>query len=95
MSIETVPMYRVVCDEPNCGESAQEGDYYAWIDASDALQEASDADWTTRHPYLHLCPEHGRRTVCMGEGDDCPRRDVTEAADGWVYCPDHIAEGES
>ncbi len=91
--IQEVTMYRVVCDEPGCEVPAQdETDYYAWADPGSAVDGAMDGEWIVRDG-LHLCPEHGSRKVCMGDDEQCPRRDVTEADDGWMYCPGHIAEG--
>jgi len=93
MSVKTVTMYRVQCDEPGCEDSPQEGgDYYAWADHGAAYDEAMGGDWTIRDG-LDLCPEHGRRTVCMGDDEQCARRDVSEADDGWMYCPDHKDQG--
>lgn len=89
--IREVTMYRVECDEPACDESPHE-EHYAWLQDGVALDEAVNADWTVR-PGLHLCPEHAGRTVCMGNDETCARRDVTEADDGWMYCPEHIEEG--
>lgn len=93
MSTQTATMYRVVCDAPDCDSSPQDGgDYYAWADAGAAYDEAIGGDWVIR-PGLDLCPEHGHRTVCMGNDEECPRRDVSEAGDGWMYCPEHIEQG--
>lgn len=93
MSIKTVEMYRLVCDEPGCEASPQDGgDYFAWADRGSAYDDAAYGFWTIR-PNLDLCPDHGSRTVCMGDDEQCPRRDVSEAEDGWMYCPDHISQG--
>ena len=65
MSIQEVTMYRVVCDEPGCEASAQDGsDYYAWAH-SDAgpYEDAADADWQVT-PDGDYCPDH------RGDGDD-------------------------
>ena len=60
MSLEQVPMYRVICDR--CGTSAQEdGDYYAWADAEQA--EADADDWLLNDGG-HWCPG------CVIAGDD-------------------------
>lgn len=94
MSLLAVTMYRVVCDEPGCNASPQDqSDYFAWADSGTPYDDAAGADWTIR-PNFDLCPEHGHRTVCMGADEECPRRDeLAEADDGWLYCPDHLAEG--
>lgn len=87
-------MYRVVCDRDGCEEHPHHNDYYAWAEVGEALDEAINAEWYIRGGgTLALCPEHGYRTVCMGDVEDCPRRDVTEADDGWMYCPEHRHEG--
>lgn len=93
MSVVTTTMYRVVCDEEGCDSSPQDhGDYFAWADVGAAYDEANGGDWAIR-PGLDLCPEHGGRTVCMGDDEQCSRRDVSEADDGWMYCPDHREQG--
>lgn len=89
--IKTIEMYHVVCDHDGC-EGHPRGDSYAFADLGAALDDAVDGDWCIRDG-LHLCPEHGYRTVCMGDDEGCPRRDVSEADDGWVYCPAHLHEG--
>ena len=95
MSIKTVEMYRVECDHDGCDEHPHYGDFYAWADEGKAIEEATNAEWYVRGwpVTLTLCPEHGHRTVCMGDDEECPRRDVTEADDGWMYCPEHRGEG--
>jgi hypothetical protein len=92
--IREVTMYRVECDHDGCDTSPQdESDYYAWGDAGFAVDSAIDHGWTIRKG-LHLCPDHGHRTVCMGDDEECPRRDkLAEADDGWMYCPDHVGQG--
>lgn len=89
--IQEVTMYRVVCDQDGCEKSAQDDtEFFCWSDQESARNDAESADWYMRKD-LHLCPDHGYRSVCMH--DECPRRDVTEADDGWPYCPEHISEG--
>jgi hypothetical protein len=55
VSVEQVTMYRVICDR--CGETAQQDDYYAWADFSQALDEARDAEWliTDDGDWCHDC----------------------------------------
>lgn len=94
MSIKEVPMYRVVCDEDGCDASPQDStDYFAWANPGSAIDDAVSADWAVRDG-LHLCEDHGHRTVCMGDDSECPRRDdLAEADDGWMYCPEHLEQG--
>jgi len=55
MSVQQVPMYRVICDR--CGISAHEhGDYYAWTEVEGAEIEADASDWTIEGGN-HLCPD--------------------------------------
>lgn len=56
--IKTVLMYRVVCDEPDCTRSPQDGDYWAWADPTTAEDEARDADWDVTDDGKHYCPDH-------------------------------------
>jgi len=53
MTIQQVPMYRVICDR--CGISAHErGDYYAWTEVEGAEYEADSSDWCIEGGN-HLC----------------------------------------
>jgi hypothetical protein len=45
MSVEEVTMYRVICDR--CGQ-ADDSDYYAWMDDSQALDVARESEWLIR-----------------------------------------------
>ena len=54
MSVNEVTMYRVICDR--CGESAQEGDYWAWESVESAISEASASDWLVNDDG-HWCPD--------------------------------------
>lgn len=94
MSVKTIPMYRVECDEDGCDASPQDdGEFWAWSDDDQAEEDARESDWIVR-PDLHLCRAHGGRNVCMGDDEECPRRDeLTEADDGWMYCPQHVEQG--
>lgn len=57
--IESVTMYRLICDWPGCEESAQEGgDYYAWSDAGAAVDEASGAGWREGCDGSWFCEAH-------------------------------------
>lgn len=43
---ETVTMYRLICDFPDCGACAQEGgEYSAWGEPSSAEMDAEYSDW--------------------------------------------------
>lgn len=93
MSVKTIPMYRVQCDAPGCDASPQEfSDYYAWADSGSAYDDALSGGWTIR-PGLDPLPRAWFPHVCMGSDEECPRRDVSEADDGWMYCPDHVDQG--
>jgi len=91
MSIQTVPMYRVVCDHDGCDASAQDdGEHWAWSDHGYALQEATNRDWYVVHEpgseYVHLCTEHAPRC----RADDCAISLTDNEMDG--YCEDHFPE---
>lgn len=60
MSVREVVMYRVVCDWPGCEASAQDAtDYYAWTDATHALDVTVDADWReSTTGRFHYCLDH-------------------------------------
>lgn len=47
MTIREVTMYKVICD--GCGADAEDGsDYYAWADAWQAQDIATDSEWIAR-----------------------------------------------
>ncbi len=59
MSIEEVPMYRVVCDGPGCAASAQdETDYWGWADSDAAVDDAKNAGWLVTEDGKHYCEDH-------------------------------------
>lgn len=61
MSVVPIRMYRVVCDEPGCEVSAQDGnhyDYYAWVDPEQAEDDALDGDWLVTEDGKHYCTDH-------------------------------------
>jgi hypothetical protein len=69
--ITEVTMYRVVCDKDGCGESAQDdGEYYAFLDAGQAIDEAVSADWyvVTEEDGTQtiLCDDHRPKCGCTG-----------------------------
>ena len=84
--IEEVTMYRVLCDREDCGDSPQDGDYYAWAQRDIALQDAVDADWYVTDKGT-LCMEH--RPKCAEPDCDYPLTDDEHGA----YCQDHAAAG--
>lgn len=86
-----VQCYRLVCQECLNEYEGWNG-WSIFLHAADAVDAATDSDWTVR-PDLVLCSKCGHRKVCMDENNRCARRDLTEADDGWMYCPDHIEQG--
>ena len=67
MTIETVEMYRVVCDR--CGVAADEGrDYYAWHDREGAEDVADASDWLITDDGKHYCDD-----CCEWNDDDDQR----------------------
>lgn len=64
MSITTVTMFRVICN--GCGRSAQDdGEFWAWADADQAVHEATSSEWVDRGDGTHWCT---RCTVCDEDG---------------------------
>jgi hypothetical protein len=86
-----VQCYRIVCQE--CLNEYEDWNGWSiWLHPADAADSAIDSEWTVR-PDLVLCGNCGHRKVCMDEDNKCARRDLTEADDGWLYCPEHIEQG--
>lgn len=57
--IAAVTMYRVVCDEPDCTSSPQDGGgTWAWAHTDTCVDEARDADWAITSDGQHYCPDH-------------------------------------
>lgn len=87
-----VDSWKVVCDE--CRDEFESGDGWTIFgDAGYATESAQGADWLVRKglTLCTLCWE--KNPYCRDEDDECLRRDVSEADDGWLYCPEHIAQG--
>lgn len=86
-----VDSWKVVCQE--CRDEFEDSNGWTlYADQGYAQESAEDADWTVREGLV-LCSSCGHRKVCMDEDRGCVRRDLTEADDGWMYCPDHIEQG--
>jgi len=66
VSLEQVPMWRVVCDR--CGESAQQDEFYAWADHGSAIDEATGHDWLVNDKG-EWCPDC---TIEGPDGEDIP-----------------------
>lgn len=65
MGLETVEMYKVVCDYPDCGVETQEfGEYMAWGDHGAAIDEWVNAEGQF-HEGRALCPSHAK-PFCYG-----------------------------
>lgn len=76
MSLETVPMYRVVCDYDGCKASpSDDGDYVAWSDADGAVYQAEESDWFVGKLDAHFCPAHAP-SWC----DECDERHEDDCA---------------
>ena len=87
--IETVQMYRVVCDNEGCGASPQDGgDYWAWVDPGSALDDATNSDWYVGDGDNHLCRLHAPR--CSAPGCDIALVDAEFGA----FCEDHAPEDQ-
>lgn len=90
--IVRVDSWKVVCHD--CGREGEFGDWTIFGDRWYAIDAAYDADWAVQGDgALVLCADCGHRKVCKDENRACTRRDLAEADDGWMYCPDHIAQG--
>ena len=68
--IQTVTMYRLVCDFPDCEVSAQDGsDYYAWASRDGATVEAQDSDWLHDDDEHWFCDGHPTSWASDFEGE--------------------------
>jgi hypothetical protein len=64
MTLREVPMFRVECDDKSCDASPQDdSEFYAWVEASQASDEAQIAGWYVGE-FGELCEEHAPRCVC-------------------------------
>lgn len=83
MSVKPVTFYRVECDEPDCGRVTQDlGEYAAWGNASDALDQWRDWGGVKTPAGLTYCEEHARGKVC-DEDNDHDTADLAETPDGF------------
>lgn len=87
--IETVTMYKVVCDVDGCDKSTGDlsGDYIAWGDAAQAANDWAYAGGavTDDKEEQHFCPSHANR-VCLecrhvGDPDYIDAHDMCRACD--------------
>lgn len=64
MSVKETSYYSVVCDYPGCTATAQDGDYSAWSDPSQAYEEAVDGEWLILYgdESRDYCPAHTIRS---------------------------------
>lgn len=87
-----VDSWKVVCQE--CHAEFEDGNGWTIFgDHGHAMESASEGDWLVRAD-LTLCSMcSSAKPYCRDENNECVRRDVTEADDGWLYCPDHIGQG--
>lgn len=86
-----VDSWKLVCQD--CCDEFENGEGWSVFAApAYAVDDALDSDWVVREGLV-LCSACRYRAVCMDEDDKCTRRDLTEAEDGWMYCPDHISQG--
>lgn len=82
--IEHVTMYRVICDE--CGASAQDGEYYAWLESGQAWDDADNADWVggaagPRHYCRECVTARHRRIFGIQSGDPSPDHGYGDESD--------------
>lgn len=87
-----IDSWKIVCQECYDGFENHMG-WSIFADHGYAEEQAQDSDWLVRNG-LTLCPScWEKRPCCRDENNECVRRDVTEADDGWLYCPEHIEQG--
>lgn len=87
-----IDSWKIVCQECYDGFENHMG-WSIFADHGYAEEQAQDSDWLVRNG-LTLCPScWKKRPYCRDENNECVRRDVTEADDGWLYCPEHIEQG--
>jgi hypothetical protein len=47
MTTQSAPFYWLTCDAPGCGvKSTEGGEYVAWEDEAQAVDNASDSEWS-------------------------------------------------
>lgn len=74
MTIEHVTMYRVVCDEPDCGISTPDlGDFTAWDEDRAAVDQWEDVEGLAVGGK-HFCPFHAPAHLCDYCGNEYEQR---------------------
>lgn len=88
MSIKSKPYYWVVCDEPGCDATSSDlGDFSAWGDEADAIDEAADWDWEVQVDGKDYCEDH-RRHRC----EDCRVEITREQYDEHELCDECLTK---
>jgi hypothetical protein len=92
MSVKRVDSWMLLCD--GCGTEFENGNGWSiFADRWYAEDDARDNEWLVRDGLTLCVPCREKTTYCRDEDNKCLRRDVSEADDGWLYCPDHIEQG--
>lgn len=59
MSVGSAPYFWLVCDQPGCDRKSTEGgEFTAWSEEDQAVEEAFNIDWTITSDGNHFCDLH-------------------------------------
>lgn len=90
--IVRVDSWKVVCNE--CRQDFEsDNDWTIFADRWYAEDCARDHDWLIRDGLVLCVSCWEKAPYCRDEDGKCLRRDLSEADDGWLYCPEHIEQG--
>lgn len=81
MTIREIPMYQVVCDHGGCDYyTAMDGEFYAWAEESQALDEWVESENVQTPDGRHFCREHIPDDHCpvLNGAHDMADRSCTE-----------------
>lgn len=86
MPIKEVTYHQVVCDAPDCKTTTADlGDYSAWGDAGDAIDQWNDWDGVVLDDGRAFCEKHSAPYLCVDCGEDV-QQPLTPGSDGEYRC---------
>ena len=98
MAIETIPMFKGICDDPLCKASpSDEGDYFCWSSVDQVISDAQDSDWYTATAedgsQVLFCESHTPSCDCKGcDGCDKGCKVLLRGDDWGKKCEDCFLE---